>query len=98
VPPYKKQSIIKFYARRKPMTKLPKFTLSHNENKDKWELKEDKTHKLVKAFENKADATAGGALSKVIGGEGSVKIEKMNGRYQEERTFPRGEDPRKSKG
>jgi hypothetical protein len=80
------------------MPKLPKFTLSHNENKDKWELKEDKTRKVVKAFENKADATAAGALSKAIGGPGSVKIEKVNGRYQEERTFPRSADPRKSKG
>jgi hypothetical protein len=32
------------------------------------------------------------------GGAGSVKIEKLNGRYQEERTFPRSADPRKSKG
>jgi hypothetical protein len=80
------------------MTKLPKFTLSKNEQKDRWDLKEDKTEKLIKTFGTKTEATKGGVLQKAIGGEGSVKIEKENGRYQEERTFPRSEDPRRSKG
>jgi hypothetical protein len=80
------------------MPNLPKFTLTKNDDKDRWELKKDKTDQVVKTFETKADATKGGALAKAIGGEGSVKIEKENGRYQEERTFPRSEDPRKSKG
>jgi hypothetical protein len=81
------------------MSKLPKYTLSHNDRTDKWVLKQDKTDRVVKSFENKADATAGGALSKAIGSAGgSVKIEKLNGRYQEERTFPRSADPQKSKG
>lgn len=80
------------------MTKLPKFTLSKNEQKDRWDLKEDKTEKLIKTFDTKTEATKGGVLQRAIGGEGSVKIEKENGRYQEERTFPRSEDPKKSKG
>jgi hypothetical protein len=38
-------------------------------------------------------------LSRALGKEGgSVKIEKISGGYQEERTFPRSADPRKSKG
>jgi hypothetical protein len=80
------------------MTKLPKYTLSHNGSRERWELRQDKTRQFVKAFDTKADATAGGALAKAIRGPGSVKIEKLNGRYQEERTFPRSADPRKSKG
>ena len=64
------------------MSKLPKFTLSHSEKGERWELRQDKTHKLVKSFETKADATAGGVLARAIGGEGSVKIEKTNGRYR----------------
>jgi len=80
------------------MAKLPKFTLSHNNRKGGWDLKQDKTEKLIKHFETKEDATASGVLKKAIGGEGSVKIEKENGRYQEERTFPRSEDPKQSKG
>lgn len=30
--------------------------------------------------------------------EGSVRIHKQNGRIQEERTYPRGKDPKGSKG
>lgn len=81
------------------MVKLPKYTLSHNDGRDRWELRQDKTHNLVKSFETKADATASGVLSRAVGKEGgSVKIEKISGGYQEERTFPRSADPRKSKG
>lgn len=81
------------------MTKLPKYTLSHNDGRNRWELRQDKTHQLVKSFDTKADATAGGTLSRALGTQGgSVKIEKLTGRYQEERTFPRSADPRKSKG
>lgn len=53
------------------MTKLPKFTLSKNEQKDRWDLNEDKTAKLIKTFDTKAEATKGGVLEKAIGGEGS---------------------------
>jgi hypothetical protein len=77
---------------------LPKYTLTYNEDKDTWDLENDKTDKVVKRFDTKEDATAGGALKKAIGGEGSVKIQKANGKFQEERTFPKSEDPKKSKG
>lgn len=78
---------------------LPKFTLEKNERKDRWDLRNDKTDQLVKSFETKADATKGGALEKAVGGSGgSVKIQKENGRYQEERTYPGSRDPRSSKG
>jgi hypothetical protein len=80
------------------MAKLPKFTLTKNEKKDRWDLVNDKTDKLVKAFETKGEATKGGVLKKAIGGEGSVKIQKENARFQEERTYPRGKDPKGSKG
>jgi hypothetical protein len=82
------------------MTKrLPKFTLEKNEKTTKWELEKDKSHQVVKTFPTKADATAGGVLSKAVGSEGgSVKIQKENGRFQEERTFPRSRDPKESKG
>jgi len=81
------------------MAKLPKFTLEYNEKKDRWDLENDKTNKIVKSFETKGDATAGGVIKKVLGEEGgSVKIQKENGRIQEERTYPRSKDPRESKG
>lgn len=81
------------------MTKLPKYTLEYNERKDDWDLKKDQTRRTVKSFDTKKDATAGGVLRKAVGPDGgSVKIQKENGRFQEERTFPKSKDPRKSKG
>lgn len=81
-----------------PKSKLPKFTLSHNDEKGGWDLKKDKTEKTIKHFDTKEDATAGGVLKKAIGGEGSVKIKKEDGTYQEERTFPHSADPKESEG
>ncbi|MEF3691711.1 MAG: DUF2188 domain-containing protein [Candidatus Moraniibacteriota bacterium] len=81
------------------MARLPKYTLDYNEKKDKWELENDKTDKVIKTFETKEEATAGGALRKVLGKEGgSVKIQKQDGKFQEERTFPKSKDPKSSKG
>lgn len=81
------------------MTKLRKFTLEYNEKKDRWDLENDKTNKVVKSFETKEAATAGGVLKKVLGEDGgSVKIQKENGRIQEERTYPKSADPVESKG
>ena len=81
------------------MAKLPKFTLTHNEKKDRWDLANDATDKTMKSFEKKADALAGGALAKTLGKlGGSVKIQKVDGKFQEERTYPGSADPKKSKG
>jgi hypothetical protein len=81
------------------MAKLPKFTLSHNEDKQRWELTKDGGVRPTATFDTKAEATQGGALEKAVGAQGgSVKIQKMDGDYQEERTFPRSADPKQSKG
>lgn len=81
------------------MKKLRKFTLEKNERTDRWDLRSDQTDRTVKSFETKADATKGGSLEKAVGeAGGSVKIQKENGRFQEERTYPASRDPRESKG
>ncbi|MEK7585688.1 MAG: DUF2188 domain-containing protein [Patescibacteria group bacterium] len=81
------------------MAKLPKFTLEYNEKKDRWDLEQDKTHKVVKSFETKEDATTGGVLRKILGEDGgSVKIQKEDGKFQEERTYPKSADPKESEG
>ena len=81
------------------MAKLPKFTLTYNEKKDRWDLENDATNRVVKTFDTKQDATKGGVLEKAVGKDGgSVKIQKVNGRFQEERTYPGTRDPRRSKG
>jgi hypothetical protein len=81
------------------MKKLPKYTLEHNEQTERWDLEKDATNRVVKSFATKANATKGGVLKRALGEDGgSVKIQKENGRFQEERTFPRKRDPRQSKG
>jgi len=81
------------------MTRLPKFTLQYNEEKENWALQKDKTRRTVKSYETKEDATKRGVLKRAVGVDGgSVKIQKINGRFQEERTYPKSKDPRKSRG
>jgi len=81
------------------MSRLPKYTLTKDEKKNDWVLTNDATDRVKKRFDTKTEATAGGALQKAVGSDGgSVKIQKENGRFQEERTYPRSKDPRKSKG
>ncbi len=76
------------------MARLPKFSLAHNEQKSKWELKREGTGEVIKRFKTKAAATKGGVLEKAVGKMGSVRIKKRNGKIQEERTYPRSMDPR----
>lgn len=81
------------------MAKLKKFTLSHDAKKGDWVLKENGASRAAARFATKAEATAAGVLeSKIPGSRGSVRIQKQDGKYQEERTYPRSADPRRSKG
>ena len=81
------------------MAKLAKFTLGYNEEKSRWDLGQDKTDKVLKSFKVKEDATTGGVLKMILGKDGgSVKIQKGNGKFQEERTYPKSADPKGSKG
>lgn len=78
---------------------LKKFTLTKNEKKNSWDLTNDQTDRVVKRFDTKADATRRGALKQAVGQDGgSVKIQKTDGEFQEERTFPRTKDPKGSEG
>ncbi len=76
------------------MARLPKFSLTQNEKSKKWELKTEGSGEVVKRFSSKAAATKGGVLEKAVGGRGSVRIRKRDGKIQEERTYPRSADPR----
>lgn len=81
------------------MMPLPKYTLTYDEDRSRWLLETDKSGEVIKSFPTKKAATKGGVLEAALGKKGgSVKIQKMNGSYQEERTFPRSRDPRGSKG
>jgi hypothetical protein len=80
------------------MAKLPRYSLVHNDKSKKWELKHEGSGQVVKRFATKAAATKGGVLERAVGGKGSVRIRKRNGKIQEERTYPRTADPRGSRG
>ncbi len=54
------------------MAKLPKYTLTHNEKKDRWDLKKDRSNRATATFETKAAATKGGALEKSVGKAGDL--------------------------
>ncbi len=79
---------------------LKKATLAHNEQKNEWQLRENKTHRLIESWDTKAEATARGELKDALGTNGgSVRIEyKEKSGFEEERTFPKSADPTKSKG
>jgi hypothetical protein len=81
------------------MEKLTKYTADYNEKRDNWRVTNDATDRVVATFDTKGDMTQRGALKEAIGSAGgSVKIQKVNGRFQEERTYPRSRDPKASKG
>lgn len=75
------------------------YDLHFDEKSEKWRLEKEGSDRAVKLFDRKADATAGGALKEAIGkAGGSVRIKKLDGQIQEERTIAPAKDPRKSKG
>jgi hypothetical protein len=81
------------------MSNLPRFTLAFDQQKEDWALRNDMSGRTVRRFETKDDATKGGVLEDAVGNAGgSVRIHKLNGMYDEERTYPRSRDPRSSKG
>jgi hypothetical protein len=80
------------------MRKLPRYTLEYDEKRDTWAL-ENSAGRAIKTFDTKQKATAGGVLERALGSRGgSVRIQKQNGKFQEERTYPGTADPRKSRG
>jgi hypothetical protein len=75
---------------------LPRFTLKHDKDAGRWVLK-NQLGDTVKSFADKASATAGGVLGRAVK-RGTVRIHTASGRIQEERTYPRSADPRRSPG
>jgi hypothetical protein len=77
---------------------LRRYTLKHNGRDSRWDLM-DQTGEVIRTFQRKADAVAGGVLERAVGKSGgTVRIHKVDGTIAEERTYPRGSDPRQSPG
>ncbi|WP_427788503.1 hypothetical protein [Brevundimonas diminuta] len=76
------------------MAKLPNFSPT-NERRNRWDLVNDKTDRIVKFFDTKDEATKADALRGAVGADGSSgKIKKENARFQEGSTYPRSADPK----
>ncbi|MEX1002191.1 MAG: DUF2188 domain-containing protein [Crocinitomicaceae bacterium] len=68
-------------------------------NGSDWELKKEGNSKASKTFKdmNKTEATQAAAQF-MKNHSGSLKIRKLDGKFEEERTYPKSKDPKKSKG
>jgi hypothetical protein len=78
------------------MAKRKTYTVSKRSKKG-WKVKEN-GGKVVAKAPTKTRAVRDGAKVARKQKRASLVIRKANGRIQEERTYPRGSDPRRSKG
>lgn len=62
-----------------------------------WKLRQPGAQRAIRAFETK-EAGMGFSTDYVKSHGGSLRIKLASGTYQEERTYPRSADPRRSKG
>lgn len=64
---------------------------------DKWKLQKQGSERAHKTFETKAEGLEySKEFMKKHGG--SIKVRKEDGKIQEERTYPRSKDPKKTPG
>lgn len=76
---------------------LDKYTLHKDRKTDRWRLEKEGSDRAKKTYGTKDEALK--SLRKDVGsGGGSVRIRKLDNTIQEERTYPRAKDPRRSKG
>lgn len=64
---------------------------------DQWKLEKQGSERSIRNFETKSEAM-NFIVDYMNNHGGSLKIHKQDGQFQEERTYPRSADPRKSKG
>lgn len=76
---------------------LDEYTLHKDRKSARWRLEKEGSDRAKKTYGTKADALK--SLRDDVGsGGGSVRIRKTDNTIQEERTYPRSKDPRRSKG
>lgn len=76
---------------------MDRYDLNHDG--DNWKLHKQGGERASKVFEGMTKEEAVRATSDFMQDHpGSVRIHKMDGTYEEERTYPRSADPRQSPG
>ncbi len=78
------------------MAKQKDYSVEKRSSKAGWKVKQG--GKVVAKTDTKAQAVKSATAAASEDKKASVVIRKADGRIQEERTYPRGSDPRKSKG
>ena len=74
---------------------MDKYHLVHKN--DEWKLQREGSNRASKSFDTKSEAMKESTDFMRTHG-GSLRIHKTDGQFQEERTYPRKADPRRSKG
>jgi hypothetical protein len=76
---------------------MDSYHITFDKDKSIWQLKKEGGARSLKKAETKSGIMT---IMKdyMSNKKGSVKIHKKDGKIQEERTYPRSADPRKSKG
>jgi hypothetical protein len=80
---------------------LTDYTIFHDADgvvKHRWILKRDGAKRALKRFATKAEAIDHAAARFGADSPATVKIQKLDGTFEEERTYPGSMDPRASKG
>jgi hypothetical protein len=78
---------------------LRRFDLTYDKQQGDWVLRQSGASKATRRFASKEEGMRGGVLGAALGTEGgSVRIHKIDGTIQEERTFPGSADPKRSPG
>jgi Uncharacterized protein conserved in bacteria (DUF2188) len=75
---------------------MKKYDLDHNG--DDWFLRQQGNQKATKVFHDQTKTEALRTMKEHLDGPASVRIKKLDHTIQEERTYPRSSDPRKSPG
>ena len=71
------------------MASSRRLSLNYNVETGTWDLRDDRTNRMIKSFLTKEAATRRGVLEKFLGREGgSVVIRKKGGVYEEQRNYP----------
>jgi len=76
---------------------LPKYHVSKRKN-EPWRFKQEGAKRVIATADTKAEAMEKMRDFMHAGHEGSVRIHKEKGAFQEERTYPRAKDPMSSPG
>lgn len=76
---------------------MKNYYLVRDKNENAWKLKKEHAQRSTAVFDNK-EAAMDFSTEFMRQNNGSLHVQKRNGEWQEERTYPKSSDPKKTKG